>query len=235
MKSANVTERGKPVTNALERHPVGRRTPSIAYRVAALLLRRPVFGLVYRLEATGIEHIPDSGFVLCANQVSNVDSFALASTLYPRPLRFMAKAELFNSVLGPLVRAVGGFPVDRDRRDLDAIANAVAIVRDGDGLVVFPEGTRRQKGFRKSRVARPHTGAAHIALTAGVPLVPAAIRGTDALLRLRRWSVAYGPGVPLDDLQTTTMRAARREATARLWARVLELEEELAQREAGAR
>jgi 1-acyl-sn-glycerol-3-phosphate acyltransferase len=208
---------------------------TLTYRLAALLLRRPVFGLVFGLRATGVEHIPHGGFVLCANQLSNIDSFALASPVYPRPLRFMAKAELFNRVLGPVVRALGGFPVDRDRRDLEAIDTAVAFVRRGEGLVVFPEGTRRAKGFRKSRVAKPHTGAAHIALRAGVPLVPAAIRGTDALRRLRRWRIAFGPPIPVDDLGGATMRVARREATRRLWEAVLALEDELARSERQAR
>ena len=169
--------------------------------------------------------------MVCANQLSNLDSFALASPVYPRPLRSMAKAELFNPVLGPVVRALGGFPVDRDRHDLDAIHTAVEIVSRGEGLLVFPEGTRRAKGFRKSRMARPHTGAAHIALVAGVPLVPAAIRGTEALWRLRRWRVAFGPPVPVADLDGMTIRAARREATRRLWEQVLALEDGLARGE----
>jgi 1-acyl-sn-glycerol-3-phosphate acyltransferase len=233
MKTADATGGGSTGTATVREPDATRRKPSLAYRAAALVLRRPVFRLVFRLEARGTEHIPEGGFVLCANQISNLDSFALASPLYPRPLRFMAKAELFNRLLGPLVRSVGGFPVDRDRRDLEAITTAVEIVRRGDGLVVFPEGTRRAKGFRKSRVAKPHTGAAHIALTADVPLVPAAIQGTDGLLRLRPWSIAYGPPVPLDDLRGTTMRTARREATRRLWDSVLELEAGLARHEAG--
>ena len=57
---------------------------------------------------------------------------------------------------------------------------------------MFPEGTRRRKGLRKTREAGAHTGAARIALEAGVPLVPAGIKGTDGLRRLEQWRVRYG-------------------------------------------
>ena len=57
---------------------------------------------------------------------------------------------------------------------------------------MFPEGTRRKKGLNKRFEARPRTGAARIALDAGVPVVPAAIKGTDRLSRLARLRVAYG-------------------------------------------
>jgi 1-acyl-sn-glycerol-3-phosphate acyltransferase len=66
---------------------------------------------------------------------------------------------------------------------------------------MFPEGTRRKKGLVKRFEARPRSGAARIALEAGVPLVPAALKGTDKLLRLGKLSVAYGPPVDIDDLR----------------------------------
>ena len=98
--------------------------------------------------------------------------------LFPRRyLRFMAKKELFWPPLGWIVHAGGGFRVDRGKRDQQAIDTAVALCREGHAVVMFPEGTRRSKGMRKRYEARWHTGAARIALEAGVPLVPAGIVG----------------------------------------------------------
>jgi 1-acyl-sn-glycerol-3-phosphate acyltransferase len=81
---------------------------------------------------------------------------------------------------------------------------------------MFPEGTRRAKGLRKKFEHKPRTGSAWIALTAGVPLVPAAIKGTDRISRLGRLKVAYGKPIPLDDLAGLTAREAAQAATGRL-------------------
>jgi 1-acyl-sn-glycerol-3-phosphate acyltransferase len=90
---------------------------------------------------------------------------------------------------------------------------------------MFPEGTRRTKGLVKRFEARPRTGAARIALEAGVPLVPAAVRGTDHLRRFARIAVVYGEPVDIDDLRgATDVREAAQVATDRLMARIEELE-----------
>ena len=137
------------------------------------------------------------GLVLAANHTSNFDPWPLGIPLFPRrTLRFMAKIELFNPVLKPLLNAGGAFPVRRGEADHDAIETAVRLAREGDIVVMFPEGTRRQKGLRKKFEARPHTGAARIALAANVPLVPAAIKGTDRLARLGPLRVVYGKPIP---------------------------------------
>jgi 1-acyl-sn-glycerol-3-phosphate acyltransferase len=80
----------------------------------------------------------------------------------------------------------------------------------------------------KKHRARAHTGAARIALEAGVPLVPAAVAGTDRLLTLARLQIAYGVPLDLDDLRATgELRHASQEATERLMARIAELEASL--------
>jgi 1-acyl-sn-glycerol-3-phosphate acyltransferase len=188
----------------------------------------PVVKVGFRLRARGIENLPDGGFVLAANHTSNFDPWPLGIPLFPhRQLRFMAKSELFNPILKPILVGGGAFPVRRGQADLEAIGRAVELVRDGEVVVMFPEGTRRKKGLRKKHEARAHTGAARIALTAGAPLVPAAIKGTDRLSRLAPLRVAYGRPLPLDDLRGREISPAAREATERLMAEIHELEASL--------
>jgi 1-acyl-sn-glycerol-3-phosphate acyltransferase len=188
-----------------------------------------VYGL-FRLRAQGREHIPPAGgFVLAANHTSNFDPWPLGFPLWPkRRLRWMGKSELFNPILGPIIRHGGAFPVRRGMNDAAAIRTAIELARAGDIVVMFPEGTRRRKGLRKKFQPRAHSGSARIALAAGVPLVPAAIKGTDRLARLGPLRVAYGPPIPLDDLAGQDPGAAAEVATERLMEKIGELEATLA-------
>ena len=198
------------------------------YFLAGIVTGPPVW-LVFRLRASGKENIPrEGGFVLSANHLSNLDPWALGLPLFPRrQLRFMAKAELFQSPLAPIVKAAGAFRVRRGKGDAEAIATAMRLAHEGEVVVIFPEGTRRQKGLVKRHEARPHTGAVRIALRAGVPLVPAAIGGTDRLKRLGPLRVAYGTPIELDDLRDRDEREAAEIGTERLMAAIEELERSL--------
>jgi 1-acyl-sn-glycerol-3-phosphate acyltransferase len=203
------------------------RVHSPVYLLAGLL-SWPLIALPFRLRSRGLENLPDGGYVLAANHTSNLDPWPLGMPLFPRrQLRFMAKSELFKPVLGQLISAGGAFPVRRGEGDLEAIERAVELVRAGEIVVMFPEGTRRTKGLRKKHRARPHTGAARIALTAEAPLVPAAIKGTDRISRLGPLRVAYGKPVPVDDLRDEEIVRASRVATDRLMAAIGELEASL--------
>jgi 1-acyl-sn-glycerol-3-phosphate acyltransferase len=185
--------------------------PSPLYLALGVLSWLPV-RLIFRLRATGLEHVPgEGGFVLAANHTSNFDPWPLGLPLFPRRwLRFMAKSELYWWPLRHVLNGGGAFPVRRGEGDAEAIAKAVELCRAGEVVVMFPEGTRRTKGLRKKWQARPHTGAARIARDAGVPLVPAAVKGTDRLARLGPLRVVYGsPVEPSDDAQETTERLMR--------------------------
>lgn len=185
----------------------------------------PVLRTVYRLRSAGHENVPDGGCVLAANHWSNFDPWPLGIPLFPRRfLRFMAKKELFWPPLGWIIRAGGGFRVDRGTGDLEAIETAVELCRAGHAVVMFPEGTRRAKGLRKRHTPRWHTGAARIALDASVPLVPAGIAGTDRLRRLGPLRVAYGRPVETADLVDRDRSEAARIATARLQDAISQLE-----------
>src|SRR5438874_10971719 len=202
--------------------------PSLLYLALGSMSWLPV-KLLYRLRATGLEHVPrEGGFVLAANHTSNFDPWPLALPLFPRRhLRFMAKSERFTPILKPILLGGGPCPDRRGEADLEAVRRAVDLVRSGEIVVMFPEGTRRRKGLRKKHEARAHTGAARIALAADAPLVPAAIKGTDRLSRLAPLRVAYGRPIPLDDLRGQELSPAAREATDRLMADIRELEASL--------
>src|SRR5689334_11299089 len=205
-----------------------RERPSLTYFVVGAL-SWPILRGLYRLKAVGLENLPsDGGYVLSANHTSNFDPWPLGVPLFPRRfLRFMAKSELFWPPLGWIVKGAGGFKVRRGEADTQAIATAEALAREGYVVVMFPEGTRRAKGLRKKHVARAHTGAARIALAAGVPLVPAAITGTDRLRYLARLRVVYGAPIDLDDLRDRPVEDVAQEATDRLMQAIYALEETL--------
>jgi 1-acyl-sn-glycerol-3-phosphate acyltransferase len=192
------------------------------------LVSWPMIRLLFRERAKGVHNLPADGFVLAPNHVSNLDPWPLGMPLWPRrQLHWMAKVELFKPVMGRLIYWGGAFPVRRGEGDESAIDTAVERVLAGDIVVIFPEGTRKEKGLIKRHEARPRTGAARVALRSGAPLVPAAIGGTDRLLRLGPLKVAYGPPLDLSDLDGAEEREAAKEATDRLMAAIGKLKETL--------
>ena len=195
--------------------------PSAFYSFIALASWPLVRGAL-RLRATGLEHVPrEGGFVLAANHHSSFDPWPLGMPLWPRRyLRVMAKSELYWFPMTLVLRGLGTFRVRRGQRDVEALETAERLCREGHAVVMFPEGTRRRKGLFKTREARAHNGAARIAIAAGVPLVPAAIAGTEALGRLAPLRVAYGAPIQLEGLDA-------QEATDRLMAEIDRLEASL--------
>ena len=203
--------------------------PPLAYQVVAGLSWPVLYGL-FRLRARGRENLPaNGGYVLACNHVSSLDPWPLGLPLWPRRwLRFMAKSELYWWPLRLVLNGAGAFKVRRGLGDREAIELALQLARDGHVVAMFPEGTRRAKGLVKKHEPRPRSGAARIALEAGVPLIPAAVAGTDRLLRLGPIRIAYGPPIEIDDLRVSDdLRSSSQEATGRLMARIAELEASL--------
>jgi 1-acyl-sn-glycerol-3-phosphate acyltransferase len=195
------------------------------YRFAAVISRPILYGL-YRLRASGVENVPATGgLVLACNHLSSFDPWPLGMPVWPtRWLRFMAKSELYWWPLRLVLDKAGAFKVRRGVGDRQAVETAIRLAREGHVVVMFPEGTRRKKGLVKKHQPRARSGAARIAMEAGVPLVPAAVAGSDRLLRLGPLRVAYGEPIELDDLATGDLRGSSQEATVRLMARISELE-----------
>jgi 1-acyl-sn-glycerol-3-phosphate acyltransferase len=203
--------------------------PPVAYQVIAFFSWPVLYGL-FRLRVRGRENLPAAGgYVLACNHMSSMDPWPLGLPLWPRRwLRFMAKSELYWWPLRVVLNGAGAFRIRRGLGDREAIEKAIQLAREGHIVAMFPEGTRRRKGLVKKHEPRPRSGAARIALEAGVPLVPAAVSGTDRLLKLGPFRVAYGPPLDLDDLHASAdMRGASQAATERLMARIAELEASL--------
>lgn len=133
------------------------------------------FGSRGGISSVGEENIPKTGGLLVApNHVSNFDPPAVACGTRVRPLRFMAKEELFKGPFGALISSLGAFPVKRGEGDTEAIRKSLEMLEAGDALLVFPEGSR---GDGKT-LGSINRGVAMMAKRTGVPVLPVGIIGT---------------------------------------------------------
>lgn len=158
---------------------------------------------IWRPTILGKDNVPKEGGVLLAsNHLSFIDSFAIPVAA-PRKVSFLAKHEYFTGtgIRGRFVRgfmeAGDAIPVDRDssRGAQDSLDLALQVLRDGKAFGIYPEGTRSRDG----RLYRGRTGVAFLSLTAGVPVVPVGLIGTDKVqpvdqrgLKLAPVTIAFG-------------------------------------------
>ena len=186
----------------MSRPPVLVRGDSAFYRLVrgALAL---TLAPAHRIEARGVEYLPSSGPALIAvNHKSDVDPFYVG-ICFRRPLRFLAKAELFdNRVIGWVVGHLGSIPLRRGESDRRALEASLACLASGDALLMFPEGTR----FDDDAIHPFQPGIGMLALRSGAPVVPAAVVGTRHALRGRpprftKVRVLVGPPVDLSGLE----------------------------------
>ena len=125
--------------------------------------------LKYNYHVIGREKVPDGGCVLVVNHTQWADPVLVGTALGNQyPLVAMAKKELFQiKLLGPLISALGAFPVDRGTADIGAIKTSLKAVKEGKKLLIFPEGGTKHKAGDEAKV-----GAAMIAARTGAPIVP---------------------------------------------------------------
>jgi 1-acyl-sn-glycerol-3-phosphate acyltransferase len=134
-------------------------------------------------ECTGLENIPsDQGALLAANHASYLDHIVIGSNLIPklnRMIYFLAKKEHFSSFLQrrwhEYFRAI---PIDREAGGQEALKKAIEHLKDGDLVVIYPEGTRTLTG----EMNRARTGVARLILSARVPVIPMGITNTFHIL-----------------------------------------------------
>lgn len=198
---------------------MARRRIGFWYRVAVVLLRRPLLTLTKR-DWRGTEHLPhQGGFVACTNHVSHFDPLAFAHFLYDNGHlpRFLGKAAIFRvPVVGTILRGAGQIPVYRESADATkAYTDAVDAVRRGECVAIYPEATiTRDPGLWPMT---GKTGAARVALVTGAPVIPIAQWGPQEVLppyskRLRllprkTMHLAAGPPVDLAEFSGRRMDA----------------------------
>jgi 1-acyl-sn-glycerol-3-phosphate acyltransferase len=151
------------------------------------------FGTIWRMRVHGRENVPRTGPVIVAsNHVSYFDPPVLG-TASPRRIQYMAKEELFSiPILGPAIRAVGAYPVDRQGSVTAAIKRSVEVLRQGGVIGIFPEGGRNLTGSTQARA-----GVALLASLGNAPVVPARLTGTGQAKRLARFQVYFGKPLTL--------------------------------------
>nr|WP_218909758.1 lysophospholipid acyltransferase family protein [Nocardiopsis sinuspersici] len=192
---------------------------------AAKTVIAPATRVVWPQRVEGVHNVPRSGpLILAVNHLALIDPL-FVGVACPRPVRFIAKQELFDEGTLPrrlfarALRAIGQLSVDRrpGQSAQEAMDSSLKVLESGEVFGIFPEGTRSPDG----RLYRGQTGLAWLALTTGAPVVPVALAGTGRILppggrvpSLNRVGVRFGEAVDLSPWRGQAHRARpRREAT----------------------
>jgi len=144
--------------------------PSKLYRFLHPIVT-PILRLLYRPQIVGLENVPrDGAFIVCAPHSSNVDPFLMMCFIgRQHQIHMMAKKELFDApIMGGIMRKTQMISVDRSTTDINSVRTAMAYLKDGEKLGMFPEGTRVSEG----EAADAKSGIVRLADKVGVPVVP---------------------------------------------------------------
>ncbi|TMU86741.1 1-acyl-sn-glycerol-3-phosphate acyltransferase [Bacillus sp. BHET2] len=167
-------------------------------------LVKSILSPLYRIEVKGLEHFPeDGGVLLCTNHIDNLDPPVVGISA-PRPVSFMAKEELFNlPVLGKLLPDLRAFPVKRGMSDREALRKGLQVLKQGDVLGLFPEGTRSKTG----KIGKGLAGAGFFALRSDAYVVPCAIIGPYK--PFKKLKVVFGPPIQMDGIREQKLNAEK--------------------------
>lgn len=176
-------------------------------------LSRLLCGLYFRRREAGFENIPESGpFILASNHCSFMDPPLVGSSC-SRAISYLARESLFsNPLFGRILRSVGSVPVDRDGASGKGLKTILERLLGGDGIILFPEGTRSPDG----RLQKGRAGVGLVVIKSGAPVVPVRVFGTfeafgrhHALPRPRRVGVRFGPVIDFSTLVAEAASAPR--------------------------
>ena len=178
----------------------------------------PFFLLLYPIKVVGRENIPEGGAVICPNHTRAIDPFFVVFAFRRKHImRVMAKIELLRiPALGWLLRNLGVFGVDRGSADIGAVKTALRYLKEGQKLLMFPEGTRVSEG----ESVEAKTGAAMFATRTGVPIVPVYIAARKRLFRRNLVSIGkpFEPQFEGRKATTEELRAIADELMERIYA-----------------
>jgi len=169
-----------------------------------------------RMSIEGNEQIPRGvPFILAPTHRSIVDT-PISGAVYGPRMRFMGADKWWsNKWFGKLLTALGGFPVTRGTADREALKRCIAVIEGGEPLVLFPEGERKSG----PTVQPLFEGAAYIAMKTGVPVIPVAIAGSEAVMPKgakfiypRKLVVKVGAPMHLPATEDSSMKAQREAA-----------------------
>lgn len=155
-----------------------------------------VYNVFFLIEIKGKENFPKKGgFIVASNHLSYLDPPTIGFAC-PRKLHYFAKSSLFEiKIFSNLVRILGAIPLERESKMPLSLKKAIEILKKGEGLVIFPEGTRSKDGLIKE--GKPGIG--FLAVKSKVPIIPVRLKGTDKALpinskfiRLKKIEVVIG-------------------------------------------
>lgn len=154
--------------------------------------------LFYPYEVVNGNSIPEGkSYIICSNHLSYLDPVFI-NVSQTRLIRFMAKKELFkNKLFGALITKLGAFPVNRGSDGGKAIGFAEELLKEGECIGIFIEGTRSKTG----KLGRGHMGAMLIARETGTPVIPCCITGKQNFIKpFRRTKITYGEPITCEQL-----------------------------------
>jgi len=168
-----------------------------------------IFKIFFRIKVKGKNNLPDEGpVILMSNHISAYDPPLLVA-IFSRPVRFMAKKELFEN---PFMRFVlflaDAFPVDRSKNDITAVKKALSVLKDQEVLGLFPEGTRRAEG----ELGNPKLGSVMLAIKSGAPIVPIGIKN---IKKEGRITINIGEAFSMDQFSKRRLSKAERKKASK--------------------
>lgn len=197
--------------------PHGYTPPSARGAKRAHRIGVPLMHSLWHVTQHNTDNVPaDGALILAVNHTSFLDGPLIAGVA-PRPVHFLVKKEMFVGPLGPILVGFGQIPVDRANPDRTAIQSALATLRSGGVLGVFPEGTRTTGDFESV-----HNGLAYFALATGAPVLPVACLGTAANGKTvgslptprTHLDLVYGTPLSLEELSLGSEGLGRRQKIA---------------------